>query len=147
MDISVAIPHDELATLSMRYAAGLDHRDLPAVLGVFHPDAVLRALPLGRNPMVLATHAELAKLIKAISHWPRTFHLVGQGLYEVGEERASGEIYCIAHHFSSDEPGVGDDYVMYLRYEDTYVRESHGRWLISERVVTTDAVERRDVTA
>ncbi|MFI5507679.1 nuclear transport factor 2 family protein [Mycobacterium sp. NPDC051804] len=144
MDILASRPHPDLATLSYRYAAALDQRDLRSALAVFHPDAVLRARPPGRNHMVLSGHAELAKLIKAVSHWPRTFHLVGQGLYEFAHETAVGEVYSVAHHFSSAEPRSGDDYVMFIRYHDRYVRGS-GRWLISERIVVTDAVEYREV--
>jgi hypothetical protein len=64
----------------------------------------------------------------------------------VGEE-ATGEVYCVAHHLSSATPGEGDDYVMYIRYLDAYVREAGDDWRITRRDVITDAVERRDVTA
>lgn len=144
-DISVAVPDAELATFSYRYAAALDRRDQRSLLTVFHPDATLQAHPPGRNTMTLTGHDQLAKLIAAVSYWPRTHHVVGQGLHQRIENSAFGETYCTAHHFSSSEPGVGDDYIMYIRYLDTYVCNADGDWLIMERVVTTDAVERRDV--
>lgn len=145
VDISATPVQQHLATLSYRYAAALDRRDLQALLGVFHPLAVLRAQPPGRNPMLMTGHTELAKLIKAVEYWPRTFHLVGQSLFEVTDDRATGEVYCVANHFSTPDPVSGTNDVMYIRYEDTYRRDVNGRWLIMERVVTTDAVERRDV--
>jgi hypothetical protein len=145
--ISTAISDPALAALSYRYASAVDHRDAPALLSVFHPGATLRAHPVGRNPMLLSTHTELTKVIQAVEYWPRTFHMVGQALHNVEAGRAQGEVHCVAHHFSSPEPGAGDDYVMYLRYLDVYARDSDGRWVITERDVVTDAVERRDVTA
>ena len=147
IDVSRASFDGELVTLSYRYAAAVDRRDLTALLSIFHPDATLRAYPVGRNPMVLSSHRELTKIIQAVEYWPRTHHLVGQGLHHREENRATGEIYCTAHHFSAAEPGSGDDYVMYLRYVDEYIRGASGKWSILERSVLTDAVERREVTA
>ena len=140
LDISSAIADPGLATLSFRYASALDQRDLPALLGVFHPDATLRAQPPGRGPMVLTGHQQLAKLIQAVAYWPRTFHLVGQGLFRVDDGRAVGEVYCVAHHFNSDVPDQQDDDVMYIRYQDVYAKEPDRSWVIMERVVITDGV-------
>ena len=137
--ISLGVADGDLATLSFRYAAALDQRDQSALLAVFHPDATLRAHPPGRGPMTLTGREELAKLIQAVSYWPRTFHLVGQGLFQVDGERAVGEVYCVAHHFNSFEPGRLDDDVMYIRYQDVYVCDGRAGWLIMERVVVTDA--------
>jgi 3-phenylpropionate/cinnamic acid dioxygenase small subunit len=147
MQISAAVFDAELAALSYRYAAALDHRDRAALLTVFHPQATLRAHPVGRNPMVMTTHHELSKLIAAVEHQPRTFHVIGQALYQRHANRANREVYCAAYHFNSNRPGDGDDYVMYIRYLDSYVREPGAAWLIAERDVVTDAVERRDVAA
>ena len=113
---------------------------------MFEPEAILRAHPLNRNPMIMSTHRELPKIIQAVEYWPRTFHMIGQALYQIDEQYAQGEIYCVAHHFSSSQPGDGDDYVMYIRYVDAYSQEPDGRWLITARDVVTDAVERRGVS-
>lgn len=147
LDIAAAAPEPALTTLSYRYAAAVDRRNVAALLSVFHPEATLRAHPVGRNPMTMSSHDELPKIIKAVSYWPRTLHVVGQALHQVYGHHADGEVYCVAHHFSSDQSGVGDDYVMYIRYLDRYILDSTGRWVIAEREVVTDAVERRDVTA
>lgn len=146
IEISLASFDGELATLSYRYAAALDHRDVTALLSVFHPEATLRAYPVGRNPMVLSSHRELPKIIQAIEYWPRTHHMVGQSMHQRRDDLVLGETYCTAHHFSAVQPGTGDDYVMHLRYVDEYVRGVSGDWLIYDRSVLTDAVERRDVT-
>jgi len=60
---------------------------------------------------------------------------------------AARRSWCVADDFSSAQPSDGDDYVMYIRYLDAYVRERNCGWLISRRDVVTDAVEHRDVTA
>lgn len=146
IDIARAFPHDGLAALSYRYAAAVDHRDAGGLLSVFDPGATLRAHPAGRNPMAMSTHRELPKIIRAVEYWPRTFHVVGQALYELDGQHARGEVYCVAHHFSSAKPGEGSDYVMYIRYLDAYSRKSGG-WLITARDVVTDAIDHRDVIA
>ena len=147
IEISTAVTDPALAVLSYRYAVALDHRDTAALTSVFHPQAILRATPVGRNPMTVSTHRELPKIITAVEHWPRTFHVIGHMLHQVRDDHAVGEVYCVAHHFSTAQPGEGDDYVMYIRYLDRYLRGSDGGWLIARRDVVTDAVERRDVTA
>lgn len=90
--------------------------------------------------MTMVGHAELSKLIQAVMYWPRTYHLVGQGLYNVDGGHAVGEVYCAAHHFNSYAPDMLDDEVMYLRYQDTYIQNDRGDWLIVERVVVTDVM-------
>ena len=54
-------------------------------------------------------------------------HFVGNHRVELDGDAATGDTYCIAHHLTGK-----DDYVMHIRYEDTYVRTSAG-WRIQTR--------------
>lgn len=72
-------------------------------------------------------------------------HLLAQGLYKVYGDTAEGEVYCVAHHFDSADPGCGRDHVMYIRYEDDYRVDQPGAWRIAHRTVRILATEDRPV--
>jgi hypothetical protein len=139
---------DELALrrLSARYAAGADRRDGDAYAGVFLPDARMQVyrLPDVDTPMTDMTgHRELAEVPGMLAKlYARTFHIVGQCLYEIGAGEATGEVYCQAHHLTTDRHG-GTDYVMHMRYQDTYRRDGQGDWKIAARVAFIDWTETR----
>jgi hypothetical protein len=120
----------ELRALADRYARGVDRRDRAAYVGAFHPDGVLEIYRPRRTDVLakrLEGHDELGRVTDDIGRYERTFHVVGQATYDVDGDRATGEVYCVAHHV------VGDtDRVMYIRYEDEYTRRD-GRWAIEVR--------------
>jgi ketosteroid isomerase-like protein len=146
MDISSAVPHAELEALSRRYAAAVDHRDRTALVELFTPDATMRIERPGREPGNLSGHPELERIITIVARFPRTVHLIAQGLYLVDGQSAAGEVYCTAHHFSENQVGAGRDHVMYIRYLDRYSLGDDGRWRISHRTVAVDATEDRPVS-
>jgi ketosteroid isomerase-like protein len=145
MDISSAVPHSELEALSRRYAAAVDRRDRGALLAVFAPDATLRVERPGREPSTMSGHEEIERVIAIVSRWPRTAHLVAQGLFVVEGASAIGEVYCTANHFGHSETQQGRNHVMHIRYLDRYRLGGDGRWLITERTVAVDATEDRPV--
>ena len=131
-----------LRALGEQYAWAVDRRDRDAFLAVFHPDAVLVLLDHKDPTVVTATrrgHEELADITELIARYDKTFHFVGTARYEVDGDRASGEVYCLAHHLTANRHG-GTDYVMLIRYQDTYSRRD-GRWAIDERRLITDWTE------
>lgn len=142
MDISRAVPHAELEALSRRYAAAVDRRDRDALLAVFTPDASMLVERGGREPGTLTGHDEIQRVIDIVARWPRTAHLIAQGLYVVEGESAVGEIYCTANHFRDGEPD-GQNHVMHIRYLDKYSLDGEGRWRIAHRKVVVDATEDR----
>ena len=95
-------------------------------------------------------HASLAKIIERIARFDRTYHLIGNSRYDLTDDAATGEVYCVAHHVPGDaaagaEPrpnGVPTSYVMYIRYRDEYVR-ADGEWRIRDRQVLVDFTEHR----
>jgi hypothetical protein len=74
--------------------------------------------------------------------YARTFHFLGQCIYEIGDGEAQGEVYCQAHHLTVYRHG-GTDYVMHMRYEDAYRHDERGAWKIAERVAFIDWTETR----
>ncbi|WP_231995877.1 nuclear transport factor 2 family protein [Mycobacterium sp. 852002-51163_SCH5372311] len=145
MDLSLAVPHSELEALSRRYAAAVDRRDRAALLAVFTPDATLRVERPGREPSVMTGHDEIERVIAIVSRWPRTAHLVAQGLFVVEGASAVGEVYCTANHFGGGETQPGRNHVMHIRYLDRYLLGGDGRWRIVQRTVAVDATEDRPV--
>ena len=146
MDISTAVSHAELESLSRRYAPAVDRRDRAALVDAFTPDATMRVERPGREPGNLSGHRELERIIAIVARFPRTVHLVAQGLYVIEGQAAVGEVYCTAHHFSDSEAGVGRDHVMYIRYLDRYETGEDGRWRIVHRTVAVEATEDRPVS-
>ena len=147
MDIQVAVPNPELETLSRRYAAAIDHRDVAALLAVFAVDATMRVEQPGQTPGHLNGHRELERIIGIVTRFPRTAHILGQSLFQVSSDHADGEIYCTAHHFSVDTSGAARDLVMHIRYIDRYAVGDDRDWRIIHRTVCVDATEDRRVQA
>ncbi len=119
-----------LRALADQYAIAVDRRDRAAYVGAFHPDGVLeiyRPRQLDVLARRVSGHDELGRVTEAIARYERTFHLVGQSTYDIDGDRATGEVYCIAHHLDGDT-----DFVMFIRYEDEYTRRD-GRWAIEVR--------------
>jgi ketosteroid isomerase-like protein len=136
---------DRLAVraLADQYAWAVDRRDRDALVAVFHPDGVLVLLDQVDPTVVTATrrgHEELGDITTVIARaYDRTFHFIGTTRYEIDGDRATGEVYCLAHHLTPTRHG-GTDYVMLIRYQDTYSRRD-GKWAIDERRLITDWTE------
>lgn len=145
MDLRIAAPNVELETLSRRYAAAIDHRDLGGLLGVFAADATMRVEQPGQQPGTLNGHREIGRIIEIVSRYPRTAHVLGQGLFQVDGDLAEGEVYCTAHHFGSDVQGSCHDLMMHIRYIDSYAVSEDRGWRIVHRTVCVDATEDREV--
>lgn len=133
----------ELRALSDRYARAVDRRDRQALVDVFAPDGRLHVHRPGREgpASTLAGRGEIAGVVDRVSRFSATYHLVANATYELGEEVATGEVYCVAHHLARGPDG-GTDLVMYIRYEDSYARAG-GRWRIAERHVLVEWTETR----
>jgi len=137
-----------LRELAVRYARGVDRRDVDTFLGVFEPDAVVvvrRPSPT-EPPSEIRGHDRLAGIPKLIARYARTFHFLGQSSYRDLGDEAEGEVHCIAHHLDlSGEAAT--DLVMFIRYQDRYARRPDGTWRISEREVLVDWTETRPAEA
>lgn len=144
-DADPSAAYEALRELSARYAAGLDRRREDILTSVFSSDGslvVYRPAHSGaREAQRFRGHAEIARVVRTVGEYTATFHFLGQSRYEVQGQRASGEVYCVAHHYrrSGDER---TDFVMFIRYEDEY-RVEDGGWRIDRRDVRTVWTETR----
>ena len=141
----------ELRSLAEQYARGVDRRDdVEGFVALFHPDAVITIHDPSEStePRELRGAERLARIPEVIQRYPKTFHMLGQSTYAIGDREATGEVYCIAHHLTppvDDEDGGGTDFVMFIRYEDTYRPDDTGTWRFAQRRLRVDWTETRAV--
>jgi hypothetical protein len=137
----------QLRSLAEQYARGVDRRDdVEGFVALFLPDAVISIHDPSdtEEPRTLQGAERLARIPEAIQRYPKTFHMLGQSTYTIGDGEATGEVYCIAHHLTPDQHG-GTDYVMFIRYEDTYRPDADGAWKFAHRRLRVDWTETRAV--
>jgi hypothetical protein len=143
----------ELRSLAEQYARGVDRRDdVEAFVALFLPDAVITIHDPSEStePRQLQGAERLARIPESIKRYPKTFHMLGQSTYDIGDGEATGEVYCIAHHLTPgahahSEGAGGTDHVMFIRYEDTYRTDGDGAWKFAERRLRVDWTETRTV--
>jgi ketosteroid isomerase-like protein len=135
--------HPELRALAVRYACGVDRRDPDLFVSAFCDDAVLVVHRPGEAPEDGARRQgldDLRVVTEFIKRYTATLHVLGQTLYEVDGDSATGEVYCIAHHIRRAE-GEGTDHIMHIRYRDRYARRADGSFGIAERHLWCDWTE------
>jgi ketosteroid isomerase-like protein len=87
-------------------------------------------------------HEALGAIPDMLSRYDKTFHFLGNHRYSVDGDTASGEVYCMAHHLTNDVHGA-TDFIMLIRYLDTYRKGADGAWRIAAREVRPDWTESR----
>ena len=112
--------HDVL----LRYARGVDRRDLDLVAACFTPDAAYE------GSLAHGTIADaLAALRVAVTRYTSTLHFLGNQVIELDGDAARSETYALAHHLLPD----GTLRIVAVRYLDELVRQNGG-WFIRRRV-------------
>jgi ketosteroid isomerase-like protein len=142
-----AATRHELRSLAERYARGVDRRDdVEGFVALFHPDAIITIHDPSEStePREIRGAERLARIPEVIQRYPKTFHMLGQSTYELRDGEATGEVHCIAHHLTPGQHG-GTDYVMFIRYEDTYRPDADGAWKFAHRRLRVDWTETRAV--
>jgi ketosteroid isomerase-like protein len=132
-----------LSELADRYASAVDRRDIGSFVQLFTDDAELSVhdpAEAEAPSRVRRGRGELSEVPRLIARYRKTFHFVGNCLYEIDDDAATGEVYCVAHHLI-DDPEVVTSRVMVIRYLDNYQRCEDGRWRISRRRVLVDWTE------
>ena len=138
----------ELRSLAERYAQGVDRRVAgDEFVALFHPDAVIAIHDPSESTEAreLRGTERIARIPEVITRYAKTFHHLGQSTYEIGGGEATGEVYCIAHHLTPGAQHGGTDYVMFIRYEDTYRPNDDGAWKFAHRRLRVDWTETRAV--
>ena len=115
----------------LRYARGVDRRDLDLVASCFMPDASYEGA-LARGTIADA----LARLGDRLARYDGTMHFVGNQLIEIRGDTASSETYVVAYHRLANE-GAARLFTVGVRYLDELVRDGE-QWRIRRRIVRTD---------
>ncbi len=122
------------------YARCADRRDAKGQMALFAHDAhfvvYYADAPSSEPQLELGSRDELAAVFDDLNQYRATTHFNGQSTFEMGEDWATGETYCLAHHIAGD----GDAQTMFvasIRYEDTFAK-ADGTWLFAERKLHVD---------
>lgn len=124
----------------LRYARGVDRRDLALVRTCFTPDCAYEGT-LARGTITDA----LARLEDRLGHYTGTMHLMGNQLIELDGDTATSETPCVAYHRVARVAGAVADFVTGVRYLDELARDGD-HWRIRRRAVRLDW-QRHDAVA
>ena len=127
---------EQIRDVLMRYAHGVDHRDLEMVRGCFTSDAEYRGALAETN-----VEDALARLRTSLSRYAATMHFIAQQTIVLDGDRATSEAYAIAYHREHLADGERD-LVLGVRYRDALVRDG-ATWRIHRREAICDW-QRRD---
>jgi uncharacterized protein (TIGR02246 family) len=105
------------------YAHSVDARDADRFAGLFAPDGELVVFePEEAEPSISWRGPdELREVMKLLSSYSTTFHLMANHTCEIDGDMATGEVYCLAHHLT-EEGAAGDNTLMVIRYRDRYAK-------------------------
>lgn len=140
--------HLELSTLAATYAIAADNRDAAEYVGTFLPDGKLHVFypqDIGSPSLRFEGHGQLAAVTSRLTElYDQTFHFVGQAVHNVEGNKATGLVYCLAHHLTTTKAGV-TDLVLHMRYDDICHRDSSGAWRFAQRIARVGWTEFRPV--
>ena len=122
------------------YAHCADRRDAKGQMSLFTEDARFVVHMNAKDPkpsQELHSREALAPVFAALNQYDATTHFVGQStITSLTGDRATGEIYCLAHHVTTDG-AKRRLMVASLRYLDRFVKID-GAWLFAERLLYVD---------
>jgi hypothetical protein len=154
MSEHVAIsPNESADRLAIRelveaYAHCADRRDAKGQMALFTEDAHFVVYMNAKDPtpsQELHSREALAPVFAELNKYDATTHFVGQStIFTLTPDRATGEVYCLAHHVRVDG-GKHRLMVASLRYLDTFVKINYD-WLFSERRLYVDWMEERPLS-
>jgi 3-phenylpropionate/cinnamic acid dioxygenase small subunit len=115
--------------LLMRYARGVDRRDLESVAACFAPDARYEgALGIG------SIEVALSALRERMQRYQTTMHFLANQLIELNSDRARCETYALVYHRLAEESDQ-EDFVVGVRYVDELARHGDGWWIVHRTAV------------
>jgi hypothetical protein len=131
MDTAAAVDQIALTRLVTEYAYAIDERDWNRLDGIFTPDAYIDYRAMGGidgpYPKVKAW------LPMALKDFPGFMHFIGNLLFDVHGDEATGKVACL-NPMRVPKLGGGDEtMILGLWYHDKYRRTPEG-WRIAQRV-------------
>jgi hypothetical protein len=130
------------------YAHCADRRDAEGQKALFTADTRFAVYMGGQDSeptYVLEGREALTPVFDDLNRYDATTHFNGQSTVTIDANRATCEIYTIAHHVFTDD---GDRKIMVasLRYLDTFSKLD-GSWYFAERKLILDWTETRSISA
>jgi hypothetical protein len=121
-----------LTRLVTEYAYAIDERRWDRLDAIFTPDAYIDYCEMGGidgpYPKVKAW------LPEALKHFPGYMHFIGNLLFDVNGDEATGKVACLNPMRVPRAEGKGEDVMLLgLWYQDRYRRTAAG-WRITQRV-------------
>src|SRR6476661_1801519 len=118
------------------YAHCADRRDAKGQMALFTLDThfvVYMNAKDAKPSQEIHSRDALAPVFADLNQYAATMHFLGQStILTLSDDRATGEVYCMAHHLTVD--GSKRSLMLAaLRYADTYVKKA-GVWLYAERL-------------
>ena len=130
------------------YAHCADRRDAKGQMSLFAPDTHFVVFMNAKDPrpsQELHSREALAPVFADLNKYDATTHFVGQStIFTLNGDRATGEVYCLAHHATVDG-GKRQLMIAALRYYDTFTKIG-GAWLFAERLLYVDWLEERPLS-
>jgi hypothetical protein len=129
------------------YAHCADRRDAKGQMALFTEDTHFVVYMDAKDPkptQELRSRQALAPVFADLNQYAATMHFLGQSTIALSGDRATGEVYCMPHHFKV-EGTKRSLMIAALRYADTYVKQD-GVWLYAERRLYVDWIEQRTLS-
>ena len=130
------------------YAHCADQRDAKGQMALFTDDTHFVVYMNAKDPkpsQELHSRQALAPVFADLNRYAATMHFLGQTtILTLTGDRATGEVYCMAHHLTIDGK-KRSLMIAALRYADTYVKRE-GAWLYAERLLYVDWLEDRELS-
>ena len=120
----------EIQQVMTDYAHAVDTRDFEALDRIFTPDAFIDYTAMGGIQGDYPTVK--AWLPQALQHFPGYMHFIGNTLFELNGDEASGKIACFNPMVVPTADGGTETMFLGLWYVDRYRRTAQG-WRIVER--------------
>jgi ketosteroid isomerase-like protein len=131
------------------YARCADRRDAKGQMSLFTEDTrflVFMDATAAEPTQTLHGRESLAPVFDNLNTYRATTHFNGQSTVSLdGDDRATGESYCIAHHIGVDDSGQRTLMIASIRYLDEFTKQD-GDWFFAERRLMVDWTETRPST-
>ncbi|MFI6466086.1 nuclear transport factor 2 family protein [Streptomyces sp. NPDC050528] len=128
------------------YAHCADRRDAKGQMSLFTEDTrflVFMDATAAEPTQTLHGRESLAPVFDNLNTYRATTHFNGQSTVTLdGDDRATGESYCIAHHIGVDDSGQRTLMIASIRYLDEFTKLD-GDWYFAERRLMVDWTETR----
>jgi hypothetical protein len=134
--VSLLVDRAQITDVLVRYAEGLDRRDLDAVRSCFAPGVQAEYAGVVLDPGVDA----LVEHVSIVSTFVGSMHLVSNVMVDVDGDRAASTCRCVAYVVRDTDDGVRL-FMRGLTYEDEWSRGADGFRITRRRHVPEWSVE------